>query len=227
MDREVHRVVMPRGSVVRREFDSPPEFSLGCCPVPVGAMLHQRHGDVRFGDVGVEFESLLGCCTGLVEDRHIVVAGELARGEYDLGFGQARKRGGEAGVAIRGGTEAAQCSIEHDGRPLTEAVQAFEVVVVGDDVRGLALVGAAVAGELEPQGARDALGDLVLDGEDVFDGAVVALGPDVAAVGDADVLDGDTEAVSCLLHAAFQHRIDVQLLANLFEIVRGPLEAER
>ncbi len=63
--------------------------------------------------------------------------------------------------------------------------------------------------------ADDGGGDLVLDGEDVGELAVVALGPDVAVGRGVDQLDGDAHPVAGLAHAALDHVLDAELARHL------------
>jgi len=60
------------------------------------------------------------------------------------------------------------------------------------------------------QGARDPLGDLVLDGEHVCDGPVEALRPTVVPVGHVDELDRNPQPGAGLAHAALEDRGDPQ-----------------
>ena len=65
--------------------------------------------------------------------------------------------------------------------------------------------------ELRFDGGDNALGDLVLDGEDVGEVAVVALCPDVVAGRRVDKLRGDAQALAGLAHAAFEHVAHAEL----------------
>ena len=70
-------------------------------------------------------------------------------------------------------------------------------------------------------------GNLVLDGEDVVDGAVIGLRPDMGVGGNVDELCRDPEPVACLADAAFQHVGDIQPLADLGHVERLVLERKR
>ena len=72
----------------------------------------------------------------------------------------------------------------------------------------------AQALDVSPQRRRDALGNLVLDGEDVVEHAVETLRPAVIAGGDLDELDGDAQASVCLANAAFEQRGHAELPAD-------------
>jgi hypothetical protein len=68
--------------------------------------------------------------------------------------------------------------------------------------------------ELELQRVDVVGRDLVLDLEHVLHLAVVALGPDLIAVGRVVELRGDAEVLACGADAAFQHRLHLQRLAD-------------
>ena len=76
-----------------------------------------------------------------------------------------------------------------------------------------------VARRLDPPGQRrdDRRGHLVLDGEDVLELAVVALGPDVPVGDRIDQLHGDADPVARLAHAALDHVLDADLLREVLD----------
>ena len=69
--------------------------------------------------------------------------------------------------------------------------------------------------QLESHRPDDRLRDLVLQGEDVVQVAVVALGPDVIAARAFDQLGGDAHALAGLAHAALEHMTDLELPRDL------------
>jgi hypothetical protein len=68
--------------------------------------------------------------------------------------------------------------------------------------------------------------DLILDGEDVGEVAVVPVGPDVVASHSVNQLRGDSHPPAGLAHAAFDDVADVQLFGDLGDIHRLALEGE-
>src|SRR5262249_41394337 len=70
------------------------------------------------------------------------------------------------------------------------------------------------------------VGDLVLDGEDVRQLAVVRLRPEVVAVGDVDQLGADPQPVAGLADAALQDGADAELFADLADVLVAALEGE-
>ena len=84
---------------------------------------------------------------------------------------------------------------------------AGEHALVGRHVVGRLALRAVVRRRLDAAGQRrdDRRGHLVLDGEDVLELAVVALGPDMPVGLRVDQLHGDADAVAGLAHAAFDH----------------------
>ena len=75
--------------------------------------------------------------------------------------------------------------------------------------------------------AGDLVGHLVLDGEDVLEAAIVALGPDVMPIGCVDELRGDANAVPGFAHAAFEHVAHAKFAADLAHVDRLALVGER
>src|SRR5207249_11784425 len=65
---------------------------------------------------------------------------------------------------------------------------------------------------------NDRAGDLVLDGEDILQLAVVAFGPDVPISLRIDQLHGDTDAITDLAHAAFEDILDAELACDLLHL---------
>src|SRR4051794_1077100 len=70
------------------------------------------------------------------------------------------------------------------------------------------------------------LGNLVLDGENVSEIAVVALGPDMVTGFSLDQLGGDTDAVAGFAHTAFEHITHPQLAPDLLYINGAALVGE-
>ena len=64
----------------------------------------------------------------------------------------------------------------------------------------------------------DRLGDLILDGEHVRHLAVVALRPEVIAVGRAYELRRDADPVAGLAHTPFQDVLHIELGADLADV---------
>jgi len=64
----------------------------------------------------------------------------------------------------------------------------------------------------------DRLGDLVLHREYVGGIAIIALGPDMAAIGDVVELHGDAHPIAGLADAAFHHIAGAKLLADLLHV---------
>ena len=80
--------------------------------------------------------------------------------------------------------------------------------------------------ELELQGRHDCLGNLILDGEDIGEVAVVAVGPDMVAGLAVDQLGVDPHPVAGLADAAFEHMGDIELARDLADIESLALERE-
>lgn len=61
-------------------------------------------------------------------------------------------------------------------------------------------------------------GDLLVDSEHIREFAIVAVGPDVASVGDVDQLSCDTDSRARLPDAAFENLADIKLTANFADV---------
>ena len=68
------------------------------------------------------------------------------------------------------------------------------------------------------QRAGDALGDLVLEVEEVVDDAVIGIGPEMRAACRIDELRGDAHAVAGLAQAALEHVADAELARDLAHV---------
>ncbi|HTL30474.1 MAG TPA: hypothetical protein VL282_14685, partial [Tepidisphaeraceae bacterium] len=81
-----------------------------------------------------------------------------------------------------------------------------QIEIVGLDARCAARFYGFLFGreQLHPQRRDNRFRDLVLDGEDVRQVAVEAIGPDVAAGGAVDELRGDPHSVARLANASFK-----------------------
>ena len=62
------------------------------------------------------------------------------------------------------------------------------------------------------------MGDLILQGEDVGQLAIVAFRPEMKTVCDLDQLRRDTDSAAGLSHTPFQDVIDIEPLADLREL---------
>jgi hypothetical protein len=103
-----------------------------------------------------------------------------------------------------------------------------QVVLVGLGVGGRAAgdEGALLRQQLHLEGIDDAVGDLVLEREDVVQAAVVAIGPEMPAAAAVDQLDGDAHAVPGLAHAALEDMADAERARRLTHFDRLALVGE-
>jgi hypothetical protein len=80
--------------------------------------------------------------------------------------------------------------------------------------------------EVLAKAVGDLLGDLVLHGEDVFEGAVVGLREEMVAVHAADQLRGDAHPVTRFPDAAFEDMRRAELAADFPDVHVFALEKE-
>ena len=76
--------------------------------------------------------------------------------------------------------------------------------------------------DLRLNAADHAVGDLVLNREDVVERPIIALRPEVSARLRLDQLSGDPDAVAALPDAAFEDVANPQLASDLADIDVGP-----
>ena len=109
-----------------------------------------------------------------------------------------------------------------------EVRHAAQIIVVGVQAFGWLALRALDLGPLELRRNRadDRLGDLILQLEDIVEGAFEALGPQMRPGGRIDQLPGDPHPVRRLAHAAFQHIAHAELTADLFHVDSAALVGE-
>ena len=104
------------------------------------------------------------------------------------------------------------------GPTLIEPSQALKIEVHRVGGRGLFRASRLGGDELSVERARQARDDFVLHVEEVGQGLVEPLGPEMIARFGVDQLDVDAHAVSAALDAALEHIADVQLAPDLLQI---------
>src|SRR5262249_52995927 len=81
-------------------------------------------------------------------------------------------------------------------------------------VRPLQCLPLILAEDATAQGGDHALSDLVLDGKDVVERAIEALGPEMKTSRDFNELNGNAQLIASFANAAFKQRFDTKLLAD-------------
>ena len=84
-----------------------------------------------------------------------------------------------------------------------------------------------LGGQRDLKGARNRLGDVVLDGEDVGQFAVVAFRPQVITVLGVNELCGDADASARPAHAAFEDGADAERFGDRRDVLFLAAERER
>ena len=160
---------------------------------------------------------------GVERDGQAAMHVEAAVALADAGQGA-----GEIRVELGGAAEHPSGQLVGGPDVLPQLLQPMEVKLVGLDVgrrwaRHRLLLGQQ---QLDLQCRDDAPGDVVLDGENVADGPIVALRPDLAAGRALDQAGGDADAVAGATHAALQRIADPQPGAGLGRVARALVGAE-
>ena len=187
-----------------------------------------RHGQTGLGDAGIERQ-------GFLRGRGAVVGDPVDRiGPEQVSLGKCQQRPGLGIFRVDFRRALAQAD---DGLLSAQVAEIAldpglprhqqEVVSLGA-VRSAPFDRLLFSGQQpEPQRADDRLGDFVLDGEDVGQVAVVALGPDMIAGGAVDQLRADAQPIAGLADAAFDEVADAQLASDRADVGRLTLEQER
>ena len=84
-----------------------------------------------------------------------------------------------------------------------------------------------LGGQRDLKGARDCLGDVVLNGEDVGELAVVAFRPEVITILCVNELCGDADASARPTHAAFEDGADAERFGDLRDVLLLAAKRER
>ena len=113
------------------------------------------------------------------------------------------------------------------GQTLIEPSQALKIEVHRVGVRGLFRASRLGGDELGVQRACQARDDFVLHVEEIGEGLIEPLGPEMIARFGVDELDIDAHAVSAALNAALEHIADVQLAPDRLHVERLALVGER
>ena len=205
------------------EPDRLPRLGFLSFDVPAEVVLDQGEGDVDVGGLRLELPRLLRRRPRLrerVERRDSAVEAVDAVGVR------------EARVGVRVARVPGERALEFGDRlrslPPVEVITPLQVIVVGLDIAGSARGEAGFFGRQQPhfQGVGDRARDLVLDLEDVFHLAVVALRPEMVAVGHVDQLRADPDPLAGLAHAPFEHALNVERAADPPDVFVLPLERE-
>ena len=109
-----------------------------------------------------------------------------------------------------------------------EQLKPTQVVAVGLDVGGRRMRQCRLLGRQQVDLKRrdDLVGDVVLDGEDVVERAIVALRPDLGAGGAVDQPGGDPGPVAGAADTALQHMTDLLAGTGVHGVKRGPPRGE-
>ena len=110
-----------------------------------------------------------------------------------------------------------------------EELAAAQIVLIGLYIVGRRFLDGAffLLPEYDAQRSHDVLGDLILNGEDIFELAIITLRPEVVAVSHVDELRRDAKPVAGFPHAALQHRVDLESASDLADVLVFFLERER
>lgn len=184
-----------------------------------------REDAVRPGVAVVDVERGLDLAKRLVQDcgggrfeKHVADHGP---GDVDMGAGILRVERNGIPEMLPGFRHALHGQ-------LTPPLVPQQNQIVGGDARGRLAPGDLAAGVFQPagKGCDDCPHDLVLQRKDVFEFAVVALGPEIVAARGVEKLDGRSYPAAHLAHASLRHVADTELAADPFDLGRLALVGE-
>ena len=221
-----------RDRVVGAQLDRLEEVGLRILPVPVVQERDIGERDVGLREAGIDRERVAGGGASLGHGdarRVLLVAPVELRAQQQIGVREADVREREVGVlGLR--------PLEQLDRPLEGLVGSPVPLVASLPVRAIGLAvgrlrGADAlrlfAGQLEPQRLGDLLRDVVLDRDDVLEGAIVLLAPELRAAVHVDELGLNVQVTVTLDHAPREDGADVELPADGLRIFVGVPVAER
>lgn len=215
-----------RRGVARVQLDRPPVRPLRCREVP---LVHQEvsgPSGVRLGQRRVQFQRPLhrpSHALSALLRRDVAV-----HAEGPVRVGQTGARRSVLRVGPDGAVEVIDSLGETTAVPLVEEVPPFQVERVGLEIFGR-LPSQAFAlrgGELRVHRARDPQREVRLDLEDVGQATFICFRPEMEAGRDVDELRGDTDPVTLLAHAPFQHGARAQRATDLADVPVHALEGE-
>ena len=193
--------------------------------VVLAQRLHQSAGRDGLGEIGIQLQRLPA--VGL-RPLEIGVAGIPVHVEIGAAVGGAGVGAGIRRVRLDGTLEHAAGELDAAAAELVEVLAAAQVVVVGLDIGLLRLADGALllVSQHATQRLDDVARDLVLDGEHVLQLPVVALGPELVAVGDIHQLGGEAQHAPGLANAALEDGVDLELLADGTDVLAFSLEGK-
>ncbi len=200
------------------------ELAHGSVIIPAQGQGEAPRG-VRLGDLGSEVKRLPARGFGALEIGAAAIPVHVQEG---AAIGDAGEGERVVLVDVDGSFEHATRILDPGPAPLVKELPPAQVVLVGLDVFGRRLLDGPLFALAEHDSQRfdDVAGDLVLDLENVLELAVVALRPEVVAVGHANQLGGDPQPAARLAHAALENRGDLELPADLADVLALALERE-
>ena len=174
--------------------------------IPLPQRQREASGSMRFGKTALEIQRF-GACRKNTLKRHIHVVVQKKKGIAvgNTGIGARVERVEFDSLGEHSFCKTVICS----GVPV-EKLPSPEVVGVSFDIPRRRLFDSLLFFRQQPdlELVDDGVCDLVLDGEDVGQVAVITIGPKMAAVLAVDELPGDTHALAGFSHAAFQQELD-------------------
>ena len=177
------------------------------------------------GQIRVQFQRL---AAGISGQLPLTLAAARVHEEKGPAVGDGRVGQGVVGVELDGPLVHLPGKFPVEAVELIEIFAAAQVEIVGFHIPGGHVLDRAslFGAEGDFQSFHDAFGDLVLDGEDILELAIVAFGPEPVAVMDIDELDGDAHPVAGLADASLHDLVNIEMLADLADVMIRALELE-
>ena len=179
---------------------------------------------MRFRQQGIERQRLIGLVENLLFGNGLRIPADQAR----VTIGDAGEGTSELRVEVGRADEHVAAEAQEVLGRVVEELAALQIEIIGLDAGRGGLANGVDLGRHQPhlQLFDDGPGDLVLDGENVGQIAIIAFGPDMAAAAAVDQLAGDPQAVAGLADAAFEQIADAKIGGDPLEVLRLALVGE-
>src|SRR5438128_2046330 len=197
------------------QFDSPLKFGGGIFELSLdGECL--ADGNMCFGEIRIELQRVSACALRLFQITRIATPSI----KIDISVGQPRPGRSKIRVDRNRSQEHLPGKLHVLTSPTLKQLTSAQIKFVCFHIRCGWLEETAFLPlrKRKSQRVEHTAGDLILNGEDVFDLAIEPLRPKVIAVSRVDQLDEDAQSVSGFADAALEKRLNAETFPNLSRV---------
>src|SRR5579863_6220511 len=213
---QIMRVPVVRRRVVRAQLERAFEFSLGPGPVPIVKGLNRCQRNVSFREPFVELNSFDRSGPGLWES--VVYRKMTVGSKHDIRVGNPGVSRSVTGIQRDRLLEVFKSLLLAFLRSLAPVIPPLQIGLISLGIHSPTARQSSqlLRRQLDLYFIGDGLGNVVLQGEDVPQVALVALSPYVSVSGREDELRRDFHTIPGTLHRALHDSIDIQFASNLW-----------